>query len=454
MASRLLRLQLERVSLYAHDSRTIATTLLRSIRSTPVKGIDDLMARTKQVLLETSRQANVASIKILNGEKELNLLRYHGLQKYLQMAWQRRRASSYSIAEGGGAAETDDGRTARVAFMITSQNRQDLNRLGYSAEDIRQLTPADALLLLENRAEKKDSVKGTLQLLKDVAGRHSSHDKGNGRTAEEPVAPVEENGSHGSNTPRSLSPQIAQDIQAKADVALALVDSEVSSSGAPLHLQESEPDGPGGSDAADESSPRTDDGQTARVAFMITSKNRKDLSKLGYSTEDIRQLTPADALLLLEHRAEKKDSVKGTLQLLKDDAESDKSSSTSVQPQSSIAEDPCDDSTGDQVNMTKSVTPQEAAAAHAKPDVASALLSPHEGQQASELDEDGDCWFEVVERPPNASVEAGSGRPEEEHVIALFSSRREAEECIEVKLRLRKNASCEKDRYLVRERRI
>ena len=298
MASRLFRQQLERVGLYAHDSRTIATTLLRSIRAKPVAGVDDLAARTKQVLLETSRQANVASIKILNGEKELNLLRYHGVTKYLQMAWQRRSRVSSSIADGGGAADTSDGRTARVAFMITSQNRQDLNKLGYSTEDIRQLTPADALLLLENRAEKKDSVTETLQLLK--------HD-----------------------------------------------------------------------------------------------------------TENVK--------------------------------------TSSAQQQSNIIEDPGDDSMDDQVMV--SVTPQEATAAHAKSDVASALLSPHQGHQATELDEDGDCWFEVVERPPSASAETGPGRPAKEHVIALFSSRREADECVQVKLGLRKNASCDEDRYFVRKRR-
>ena len=447
MASRFFRLQLERVGLYAQDSRAIATALVRSIRARPATGLDDLRARTKQVLLETSRQANVASIKILNAEKELNLLRYHGATKYLQMAWQRRVSSS--IADGGGDADgstssrTDDGRTARVAFMITSKNRQDLNELGYSSEDIRQLTPADALLLLENGAEKKDSVTGTLQLLKDVAESHRGHDQSNWRTSEvESEATVEGDGSHGStvDTPRSLSPQTAQDIHAKADVALALVESEETSSGAPLQ----QPDGPGGGDATDESSSRTDDGRTARVAFMITSKNRQDLSKLGYASEDIRRLTPADALLLIENRAEKKDSVEGTLQLLKG------------QQQSGTIEEPGDESTSDQVDVTKSVTPQEAADAHAKPDVASALLSPHQGQQASELDKDGDCWFEVVERPPSASDETGlrTERSEEEHVIALFSSRREAEGCIKVKLGLRKNVDFEDDRYFVRQRRI
>ena len=446
MASRFLRQRLEKVGLYAHDSRTIATTLMRSIRAKPVAGVDDLAARTKQVLLETSRQANVASIKILNGEKELNLLRYHGVTKYLQMAWQRRSRVSSSIADGGGAADTSDGRTARVAFMITSQNRQDLNKLGYSTEDIRQLTPADALLLLENRAEKKDSVKGTLQLLKDVAERHRSHDQSNERTSE-PVLPADENGCHGSTagTRRSLSPQLAQDIQAKADVALALVDSEVTSSSATLQ----QPNGLERGGSADESSPTTSDGRTARVAFMITTKNKQDLNKLGYSTEDIRQLTPADALLLLENRAEKKDSVMETLQLLKHDTENVKTSS--AQQQSNIIEDPGDDSMDDQVMV--SVTPQEATAAHAKSDVASALLSPHQGHQATELDEDGDCWFEVVERPPSASAETGPGRPAKEHVIALFSSRREADECVQVKLGLRKNASCDEDRYFVRKRR-
>ena len=135
-----------------------------------------------------SDNGNVVAESALRLDREVGLMRYHGLGGYVTAKGGVRAlllpsGSSSDDAAGGfnltrflfgppsghgreasvSAADTDAGtskstgatssaKKARVAFMITATQRQQLStELGYTAGDIRSLKPLEALLILEHQ---------------------------------------------------------------------------------------------------------------------------------------------------------------------------------------------------------------------------------------------------------------------------------------------------------------
>lgn len=130
-----------------------------------------------------AQQAHNATARTwLRTLKEWNDLRYYGVAEYMrrnqpqQLAFLFSRANEAggSIASstgGGGSTTTATAGSpppsatptssappppAKVAFMITARMREQLNDLGYTPNDIKQLKPAEASLLLEHNVTPAD----------------------------------------------------------------------------------------------------------------------------------------------------------------------------------------------------------------------------------------------------------------------------------------------------------
>lgn len=164
--------------LVASDSWNLASILVK-VRPTCIPS-------TRAALMQCARSdnGNVVAESALRLDREVGLMRYHGLGGYLT-AKGGVHALLPSSSSGGGfdltrflfgppsghgrearasSPDTDSGistsdsttsssspKKARVAFMITAAQRQQLStRLGYTAGDIRRLKPLEALLILEH----------------------------------------------------------------------------------------------------------------------------------------------------------------------------------------------------------------------------------------------------------------------------------------------------------------
>lgn len=127
---------------------------------------------SRDILLREAQESNnTVAISYLKVEKELNLMRYHGFMGYLRQSswlqlpqqWSRRLrglgpplvSSAFESQQQQHQQHQQQQRSsstmARVAFMITAAQRSALaNKLGYTAHQIKQLTPLEATLILEH----------------------------------------------------------------------------------------------------------------------------------------------------------------------------------------------------------------------------------------------------------------------------------------------------------------
>ena len=113
----------------------------------------------KPVLLDQARRYNLVARSLLQVDRQIGLVRYHGIMGYFQQQWQARFSSSLppsTTSEGSSSTETvaiSQPNKARVAFMITGSMKQELNeQLGYDLdEDIKKMTPLQASLILHHR---------------------------------------------------------------------------------------------------------------------------------------------------------------------------------------------------------------------------------------------------------------------------------------------------------------
>jgi hypothetical protein len=172
-----------RFSSWLQQSRQVGTdslTLLAHLMKAP--------SMTRTILINQARQANTVALSYLRVEREIGLVQYHGFMGYLRQhprSW--RSSSSNRSASFGTTSATSNSTTtttsptqqqqhpptkARVAFMITSSQRSSLQQeLGYSEQQIKQLKPLEASLILEHQLSPPDSV-GRLAPL--VAAYHAS----------------------------------------------------------------------------------------------------------------------------------------------------------------------------------------------------------------------------------------------------------------------------------------
>lgn len=127
----------------------------------------------KAVLLQEAREPshNSVAASLLRIEKEYGLMRYHGINGYLQQRFggtsctamsQRQANSSPSLSGSASGTSTSNGSngtsgpvsTAKVAFMITSFMKQSLvDELKYPTDRIKKMTPQQASLALHHQVK-------------------------------------------------------------------------------------------------------------------------------------------------------------------------------------------------------------------------------------------------------------------------------------------------------------
>jgi len=250
----------QRFLLHATDTYKLSSLLFRNVLLTKPISLPSYREKSRQVILDQSRSSNVAAIRLLEWHRELNLMRYHGMPEYLRRCWSnitwRPRFSFLSgfspssTAEAGAGtssssmpsvnsvdsdSSTGNKNVAKVAFMITSEQRRRLSvDLGYSQEDIRSFKPIEALLLLENgvkmeisgdeiydfRAKLDELLKENERLINEEYEQGHQSSEGAGEFGKTKQIDREE------SVHRSVSPEAAQNMHLKPDVAMALLSAE------------------------------------------------------------------------------------------------------------------------------------------------------------------------------------------------------------------------------------
>jgi hypothetical protein len=412
----------------------------------------------------SNNDANVVAIKLLQLHRELNLMRYHGIQNYMRQWWLTRKSSGLINNSNGNTPIStnnnnnivdDYGQTklnsrtenkksvARVAFMITADMRNKLSsNLGYTAQDIRSLTPQEAMLLLEHGVMKDGVVDG-----KDISFRARLNElmKNEDADSEQIISMnfeqqtddtaecTRNNEIATTNNLQSLSPEEAHDMHAKPDVAMALLSADIATD-ATLETEKV---------VVFHARGRMLEDASTQPNNASTIESTKILNNTG-PEEEKQRISPARS--------------------------HDSSSSTTL-----------DSSYPTQLIE---VTPRESEGLGMKPDVAAAILTSHRRQQEQQNNPhietrqavgDGDdggplYWYEVIDRLPRKYSSATSNRTTkqyeqdgEEQVIAIFSTEKEALECARIKQSIRANRSNKGDdtavqsedcdeRYFVRRR--
>ncbi|KAL7448761.1 hypothetical protein ACHAWC_000904, partial [Mediolabrus comicus] len=387
--------------LYATDFYKLSSLLLRRVLLTKPVDLTAYKEKTKQLLLD-QRPSNVAALKLLKWEKEFGLLQYYGAQEYLSRWWQARSKSSSSTTTSTSLPKSQanaeqGGTTARVAFMITSEQRQKLSTdLGYTQQDIRSFKPIEALLLIEHgvkrisseaeggahynfRTKLEELVRENEKLMiEQQQSSASSVDVKSEKKAES----IEQ------KPQKAISPEQAEQAHVKADVAMAL-----------LSVEEQ----------------KVDDQQND---YSLPSREEK------MSSDSTDNNTNSDTVAVS----------------LVDDKEDEKTDGTikSNAPTSSSRS-----------HESVQVTPNDSTELHMKPDIAAAYLGSHlqKDEQRSgmtnvdvngkENEDDGPCWYEVVMNTVDADADASMKEElQDDVVVALFATKEEAIECMNIKKKL------------------
>ena len=350
------------------------------------------------------------AIKVLEWDRELNMIQYHGAQEYLRRWWVSKSWSPSSLFAGSSSTsaasstnttatssqssvgDNDDNNqatnktnVARVAFMITSEQRQKLSiELGYTPQDIRSIKPIEALLLLEHGIQRVSDGGDFRSTLKELLEENESLMNAQHEQEEQRDVLHNRDGGEGDNNmskQQSLTPELSEQMHVKPDVALALLSAE----------KESQDETTGG---------------------VFNEENAI------FGTDDVSDKAP----------------------LLSTDANGELTTQDATKSR-----------------IAANVTPHDSEVLHMKPDVAAAFLASHQEkeqriEQQQIVQEEGDnevatedCWYEVIEKFPSRSVSAsaddnGSQQfegPIEERVIALFPTKKEALECAAIKERSR-----------------
>jgi hypothetical protein len=122
------------VVLYATDFYKLSSLLVQRVLLTKPANLAAYKEKTKQLLLDQSRPSspsppNLAAIKLLQWDKEFGLLKYYGIQEYVRTWFNSRSSISQATEQGGTSPKNNNSTSARVAFMITSEQRQKLSGL-------------------------------------------------------------------------------------------------------------------------------------------------------------------------------------------------------------------------------------------------------------------------------------------------------------------------------------
>uniref|UniRef100_A0A7S0XM92 Uncharacterized protein n=1 Tax=Skeletonema marinoi TaxID=267567 RepID=A0A7S0XM92_9STRA len=393
--------------LYATDFYKLSSLLVqRVLLSKPVGNLAAYKQKTKQLLLDQSRPSsaspNLAAVTLLHWDREFGLLQYYGVQEYSRR-WMKSRSSSSTTSasisqateEVGGTSinkSTNNNNVARVAFMITSEQRQKLSvNLGYTQQDIRTFKPIEALLLIENNVKKtsddddhhqynfRDRLKELVDENEKLMAKQAS--SSSGASIEKEQKTIEKS--------QTISPEDAEHAHVKADVAMALLMAEK--------------------------------GDDQKVDSLPVA-NEEIVDDASNSDKDV-----TSAVALIDE----------------DDAQNQGSDDTPIKTKVETAP------------LSVKVTPNDSTELHMKPDVAAAFIGSHLQKEESrpgvsdvtdnDEEEDGPGWYEVV----MVSMDAEETLDQEEAVVALFATKKEALECVDIKKKL---ASGKDKRFSVRRR--
>jgi hypothetical protein len=186
-----------RMSTLGRDSVTFGRTLFHAVgpiittrRHETAQQRLTLGDAFRNAVVTEAQKSNSIATRLLSWQQQIGLLQYHGMLGYwrqrqgslLQATTTAAAAASNNINQHGTAASpTSDtigtspslGKSssnvsvAKVAFMITASMRKELSeRLTYTAEDIKAMTPLEASLLLHHSVkptEKEKVFPGLLQ---------------------------------------------------------------------------------------------------------------------------------------------------------------------------------------------------------------------------------------------------------------------------------------------------
>ena len=98
-----------------------------------------------------SNRNNTWAISYLKVEKEINLFHYHGPIQYIQLLSNNNNNKQLLSNEKTGNNSHQSLSTAKVAFMITSTQRKELQTLlGYTKDAIKSLNPTEAQIILQH----------------------------------------------------------------------------------------------------------------------------------------------------------------------------------------------------------------------------------------------------------------------------------------------------------------
>jgi hypothetical protein len=225
----------------ARDTFSLSSLFFRRVLLTKPATLDAYREKTRELLLSQSRlsaagsgaspasdEANVAAMKLLEWDKEWNLMRYYGFREYGRRWWNSRSSGS-SRAITNRTESMSSKKSAQIAFMITSEQRRLLGDLGYTPDDIKSFKPIEALLLVKNSLRKYCDVpdynfRDKLNVLIDEndelmkAEQKVKRDK----VVDQDINKVDKPSAQESNS-RTLTPEEVQHAQVKPDVALALM---------------------------------------------------------------------------------------------------------------------------------------------------------------------------------------------------------------------------------------
>ena len=182
-----------------------------------------------------------------------------------------------------------------------------------------------------------------------------------------------------------------------------------------------------GGDPGDPSDPKKKDKKNvAKVAFMITSTQRIELSeRLGYRAKDIKKLKPVEASLILQHNVsptEVDDKLAGLVQdyndtLAREHQEAKLEAEKLASQNLAMAQTPFHQESSDKEDTLFGNIQREATNEGKE-------ISSDENQSSSALTGATRLWFEVVE----TRVSDGSAIP-----VALYKNEEEAKMCLELK---------------------
>jgi hypothetical protein len=105
----------------------------------------------RPILLDHARQANRVATSMLKVDKEFGLMKYWGFSGYLKQRLSFGSSSSTTTTASTIVSTADDtpAKSGRIAFMLTAAMKTELaDRLGYSPEDVKKMTPVQASLIL------------------------------------------------------------------------------------------------------------------------------------------------------------------------------------------------------------------------------------------------------------------------------------------------------------------